>query len=48
MKFAIAAPTKGSSGKLAVDRASDFIADVGDMDGQIIIKMTRSLASNIS
>ncbi len=25
-------------GKFAVDRALDFIAEVGDMDGQIIIK----------
>ena len=38
MKFATAALTKGSSGKFAVDRALDFIAEVGDMDGQIIIK----------
>ena len=38
MKFATSVPTKGSSGKVAVDRASDFIAEVGDMDGQIIIK----------
>ena len=38
MKFAAAVPTKGSDGKFAVDRALDFIAEVGDMDGQIIIK----------
>ena len=38
MKFATAVPTKGSSGKFAVDRALDFIAEVGDMDGQIITK----------
>ena len=38
MKFGTAVPTKGSSGKFAVDRALDFIAEVGDMDGQIIIK----------
>ena len=38
MKFATAVPTKGSSGKFAVDRALDFIAEVGDMDGQVIIK----------
>ena len=48
MKFGTAVPTKGSSGKFAVDRALDFIAEVGDMDGQIIIKMIKSLASNIS
>ena len=38
MKFASAVPTKGSSGKFAVDRALEFIAEVGDIDGQIIIK----------
>ncbi len=29
---------KGSSGKFAVDRVLDFIAEVGDIDGQIIVK----------
>ena len=38
MKFATTVPTKGSSGKFAVDRALDFIAEVGDMDGKIIIE----------
>ena len=38
MKFGTAVPTKGSSGKFAVDRALDCIAEVGDMDGQIITK----------
>ena len=38
INFATAVPTKGSSGKFAVDRALDLIAEVGDMDGQIIIK----------
>ena len=48
MTFGTAVPTKGSSGKFAVGRALDFIAEVGDMDGQIILKMIRSQASNIS
>ena len=38
MKFATTVPTKGPSGKFAVDRALDFIAEVGDMDDKIIIK----------
>ena len=38
MKFATSVPTEGSSGKFAGDRALDFIAEVGGMDGQIIIK----------
>ena len=38
MKFATAVPTKGSSGKFAVDKALEFLAEVGDMDGQVIIK----------
>ena len=38
MKFATAVPTKGSSGKLAVDKALEFLAEVGDMDGQVVIK----------
>ena len=38
MKFATAVPAKGSSGKFAVDRALEFSAEVGDMDGQVIIK----------
>ena len=38
MKFATSVLTKGSSGKFAVDRALDFIAEVVDMDGQIIIR----------
>ena len=38
MKFATAVRTKGSSGKFAVDRALEFLAEVGDMDGQVTIK----------
>ena len=38
MKFGTAVPTNGSSGKFAVDRALDFIAEVGDVEGQIMIK----------
>ena len=38
MKFATAVPTQGSSGKFAVDKALEFLAEVGDMDGQVIIK----------
>ena len=38
MKFATSVPTKGSSGKFAVDRALELIAEVGDTDGQIVIK----------
>ena len=38
MKFATAVPTKGSSGKFAVDKALEFLAEVGDMDGQVIFK----------
>ena len=38
MKFATAVPVKGSSGKFAVDKALEFVAEVGDMDGQIIFK----------
>ncbi len=38
MKFATAAPTEGSSGKFAVDKALEFVAAVGDMDGKIIFE----------
>ena len=38
LKFGTPVPTKRSSGKLAVDRALDFVAGAGDMDCQIIIK----------
>ena len=38
MKFATAVPTKGLSGKFAVDRALEFLAEVGHMDRQVIIK----------
>ena len=38
MKFATSVPTKRSSGKLAVDRALEFIAEVADINGQIIIE----------
>ena len=38
MKFATAVPTKGSSGKFTVDKSVDFIAEVEDMDVEIIIK----------
>ena len=37
MKFAMTVPTKGSSGKFAVDRAMEFIGAVGGMDGQVIM-----------
>ena len=38
MKFATSVLTKGASGKLAVDRALEFIAEVGDIDAQIRIE----------
>ena len=38
MKMATAVPTTGSSGKFTVDKALDFIAEMGGMDGNIIIK----------
>ena len=38
MKFGTAVLIKSSSGKFAVDRALDFIVEVGGMDGQIITK----------
>ena len=38
MKFATSVPTKGPSGKFAVDRAVEFIAEVEDIDGKIISK----------
>ena len=31
-------PSKGSTGKFAVDKALEFIAGVGDMEGEIIIR----------
>ena len=47
MKFATAVPTKGSSGKFAVGKALEFLADVGDMDGQIIIRNDQEPSINI-
>ncbi len=38
MKFATAVPTKGASGKFAGDKCSDFIEEVEDANGRIIIK----------
>ena len=38
MKFAITVPMKGSSGKFAVDKALEFIEEVGDSNGRIIVK----------
>ena len=38
MKFSTAVPTKASSGKFAVDEALEFVAEVGDMGGEIILK----------
>ena len=38
MKFATAVPTKGASGKFAVDKGLEFIQEVGDASGKIIIK----------
>ena len=38
MKFTTSVFTKGSSGKLAVDRALDYITEVEGTDGQIIIQ----------
>jgi len=38
MKFATAVPTKGASGKFATDKCLDFIEEVGDSNGKIIIK----------
>ena len=48
MKFGTAVPTRGPSGKFAVDRALDFIAEVGDMDGRPIIKNDREPSKQIS
>ena len=38
MKFSTTVPTKGSSGRFAVDKCLDFIEEVGDMNSRIIIK----------
>ena len=38
MKFATSVPCKGSSGKFVVDKALDFIEEVGDANGRIILK----------
>ena len=38
MKFATTVPVKGSSGKFAVDKCLEFIAEVRDASGEIIIK----------
>ena len=38
MRFATTVPTKGASGKFAVDKCLEFIEEVGDTNGKIIIK----------
>ena len=38
MNFATAVPTKGSSGRFAVDKVLDFIEEVGDMNERMIVK----------
>ena len=38
MKFAIAVPTEGGSGKFPVDKCLDVIEEVGDSNGRTIVK----------
>ena len=38
MSFATAVPTKGASGKFAVDKALEFMEEVGDMTSKVIVK----------
>ena len=38
MQFATAMPTKGSSGKLFVDKVSEYIEEAGDSNNSIIVK----------
>ena len=38
MCFATAVPTKGASGKFAVDKAIDYMEEIGDQAGKIIVK----------
>ena len=38
LNFATAVPTKGSSGRFAVDKALDFIEEAGDMNEKVIVK----------
>ena len=44
MYFATAVPTKGSSGRFAVDKALDYVAELGDKNSRIIIKTDQELA----
>ena len=36
--FATAVPTKGASGKFSVDKALEFLEEVGDLKDRIILK----------
>ena len=38
MYFATAVPTKGSIGRFAVDKAMDYIRELGDQEGRILVK----------
>ena len=38
MYFATAVPTKGSIGRFAVDKAVDYVREVGDHEGRILVK----------
>ena len=38
MYFATAVPTKGSIGRFAVDKAVDYIRELGDQEGRILVK----------
>ena len=38
MYFAAAVPTKGSIGRFAVDKAVDYIRELGDQEGRILVK----------
>ena len=44
MGFAVAVPTKGSSGRFAVDKAIDFIEEVGDKANPIIVKNNQDVS----
>ena len=38
MYFATAVPTKGSIGRFAVDKAIDYVRELGDQEGRILVK----------
>ena len=38
MFFATSVPTKGSIGRFAVDKAEDFMEELGDKTGRVIVK----------